>query len=183
MQLNRYNALLLATTLSVSTGAFPTTQTQKTQTAPPDNVTETYGDWVVHCATPTGPDGKTLPRVCEMSQELRQKSTNQRVLALAVQASQQSNEGGDLTVVAPFGLDLKQGIQINLGKVSLLSMAFQTCLPGGCIATGKLTRWQLNTLTKKDKATVTMTNTNGQPLHLDISLSGFSAGLKRLRSM
>lgn len=118
-----------------------------------------------------------------MNQELRQKSTNQRVLALAVQASQKSNEGGDLTVVTPFGLDLKQGIQINLGKVSLLSMAFQTCLPGGCIATGKLTHWQLNTLAKKDKATVTMTNTNGQPLHLDISLSGFSAGLKRLRSM
>ena len=118
-----------------------------------------------------------------MTQELRQKSTNQRVLALAVQPGQKSDEGGNLTVVAPFGLDLKQGVKIELGKVSLLSMAFQTCLPGGCIATGKLTSQQLNTLAKKDKATVTMTNTNGQPLHLDISLSGFSAGLKRLRSM
>ena len=183
MQLNTYKALLLAAALVISTGASSKTQSPQPQPTPPANVTETYGDWVVHCATPAGPDGKTLPRVCEMAQELRQKSTNQRVLALAVQPSQKSDEGGDVTVVAPFGLDLKQGVKIDLGKVSLLSMEFRTCLPSGCIATGKLTSQQLNTLVKGDKATVTMTDTNGQPLHLDISLSGFSAGLKRLRSM
>jgi invasion protein IalB len=115
-----------------------------------------------------------------MTQELRQQDNNQRLLALGLQASE---NGGALTVIAPFGLLLSQDIKIEIANVQVAAVPFRTCLPGGCIATTWLDATSMAAFAKGAEAVVVMTSTTRQQLRITISLNGFSAALNRLRAL
>lgn len=148
----------------------------------PTSLTETYGQWVVRCVTPAAAEGaEPTTQICEMSQELRQRETNQRVLAVSLQ--QRKEEGASLTIVAPFGLLLSEGVKIEVGEVKLLNAAFRTCLSAGCVAVADLAQADIDVLAAGETATVLMADTNNQELRINVSLTGFTAAWNRLKGM
>jgi invasion protein IalB len=166
----------LATGL-VLTGATKTEAQTATPVAP-SSLTETYGDWAVRCVSPTAAEGQTAPaRVCEMTQELTQQGTGQRVLAISLQSTE---AGGRMTVVAPFGLLLSAGLTMDVAEVPLLEAPFRTCLPAGCIVVSDLDQADMDLLAAGDTAKVHMRSQNGEDLALDVSLAGFTAAWNRL---
>lgn len=153
----------------------------QTATETPSSLTETYGDWVVRCVSPAAVEGQPAPaRVCEMTQELQQKNTGQRVLAVSVQKADPATR---LTVVAPFGLLLSEGVKVSVADKELLSANFRTCLPGGCIAVSDLDEAALTALAAGDQAVVAMVDTNAQPVNINVSLAGFTNAWNRLKGL
>ena len=150
----------------------------QTTSMTPSSLTETYGDWAVRCVSLAAAEGQAVPaRVCEMTQELTQQATGQRVLAMSLQSTE---AGGRVTVVAPFGLLLSAGLMIDLAEVPLLEAEFRTCLPAGCIVVSDLDQAGVDLLAGGDSAKVHMRSQNGDDLALDISLTGFAAAWNRL---
>ena len=124
-------------------------------------------------------EGQTEPmRVCEMRQELRQAQSNQRVLTVALQPA--DDEGANITLVAPFGLLLSEGISISVADNDLLSVPFRTCLPGGCIGQAQVSQSVIAQLVAGDEARVSMVTNAEQPLAVTVSLIGFTAAWNRL---
>jgi invasion protein IalB len=181
-----HHVTLAATAILMTTALSGPLQAQETTAEAPTSLTETYRDWVVRCVTPAAAvEGQTASpvRICEMTQELRQQDSGQRVLALSVIRSADDANTASLTLVSPFGLLLSAGIQIEVSEAALLDMAFRTCLPAGCIALSDLTADQISVLAAGETATVILTDTNGQTLRLDVSLAGFTAAWNRLKDL
>lgn len=173
-------SLVLITGLLL-TGSMPTMTKAQAAEPAPDSLTETYGDWIVHCVTPASTDGAASgPQICEMTQELRQKANNQRVLAVSVQPNE--NEA-DITIVGPFGLKLSAGIRLSVEESDVLAIGFHTCLPAGCVANSHLDSAALATLLESDSAKVSMVDTGDNILEISISLNGFTAAFARLKEL
>lgn len=169
--------LTLAALLVAASGVWA----QTAETAP-DHLQESYRDWVLRCQTPQATEGgATTGRICEIAQELTQSDTNQRVLTIALQAL--PDETARLTLVTPFGLRLSDGVAIDVAPGRLTQLAFRTCLPQGCIASGALDIEALERLSTGEKATVQMTGDSGQPFALEVSLNGFAAAWSRLTGL
>lgn len=174
-------AAVVCTLLSVTGQSFA-------QEPAPSALSETYQDWVVQCATAqvTEKDGKKQSggRICQISQELLQASSRERVLTIAFDAAQGEGKGLSGTIIVPFGLDLQSGITLRLEKKALLKAAFKTCLPQGCLvpiaADGALEK----ELRAGAKLIVEVaTADTGQRLELGVSLKGFSQSLDRLMKL
>jgi len=155
-------------------GGIGMAEAQTTEETTPSSLMETYGDWIVRCMNADEGRG----RICEMTQELRQQSTGQRVLVVSVGATE---DGSDINIVAPFGLDLSKGLQISIADEVLSHMWFWTCLPAGCVAQGPLEASLLERLKDGDTAMIHLTQTNAQGVDLGVSLAGFTAAWKRLK--
>ena len=156
---------------------------QQAASEAPTALSETYGDWVVRCATPATVEGQPAPaRQCEVTQELRQQDSNQRVMALSLRKGAEADTGA-LTVVAPFGLLLSAGVLIDVGETPLLELGFQTCLPAGCIALSDMTTEEITAMAAGETAAVVFTDTSNQPLSLNVSLEGFAAAWNRLKGL
>lgn len=152
----------------------------QTASETPSSLTETYGDWVVRCVSPEAAEGQPAPaRVCEMTQELQQQ-TGRRVLAASLQKAE---SGARLTVIAPFGLLLSEGVKLSVGETQVAALGFTTCLPAGCVAVSDLDVTAVDTLAAGDQALVEMTDTNTQPVKLNLSLKGFTAAWNKLASL
>jgi invasion protein IalB len=175
LSMQRFTKTVLAA-MWLSSAAFATAvQAQDEQ---PSSMQETYDDWMVQCHTVAKEDIKT--KSCEMSQELRQKDSNQRVLAIGIVPA-----SGDLktraTVIAPFGLLLANGLAVEVAEKELMRGTFKTCLPAGCIVEINLSDELIKTLAANEKASVVMTASDtGQPVRTNISLKGFLLAWNRL---
>ena len=175
----KYTTLMAGLVAGLTLGSGETMA--QTVNEAPTSLTETYGDWVVRCVSPEAAEGQPASgRVCEMTQELQQQQTGQRVLALSVQKAESS---GRLTVVAPFGLLLSEGVKLSVGEMPLVALGFTTCLQAGCIAVSNLEAAAIDTLAAGDQVVVEMTDTNDQPLKLNVSLRGFTAAWNKLASL
>ena len=150
----------------------------------PDRLNETYRDWVVQCVTQAvsqPQDGAASTRVCEMVQQLSQRESGQRVLTVGLRRT----EGGGtaMTVIAPFGVLLSDGVRIRLEDTDVIQMGFLTCLSNGCIANADLESDAVAAMERGTGATVRMQTLQGQALDLEVSLMGFTAAMNRLRSL
>lgn len=184
LQYKKKKAIVVAVALAA---AAMTTQAQTSSDAP-TSFSETYNNWVVRCVTQQVAEGQSATRICEMTQELRQQKNNQRILTMVLQAKKgiEARLGtgvASLTIIAPFGLLFSEGVKLNLLESTLVSISYKTCLPTGCIAVSDLTIDQINELSKADKTTVIMTDTNNQVLKLSLSMAGFRAAWKRLEKL
>lgn len=148
-------------------------------TGTPSALSETYGDWVVRCNTTTVSEQPKL--ICEMAQELTQRDSGQRILAISLQPNE---TGAQITFIAPFGLLLAKGLHVDIGEALLLDTGFKTCLPAGCIAITDMSVGAIAALTAGDEATAVMVGYgNGQEIRITIPLTGFAAAWNRLKDM
>lgn len=141
----------------------------------PSMLSETYGAWTVQCVNAT--EGDQPGRACQMSQELLQQETRQRVLLFALSME---GEAARATLVMPFGLLLSDGVRLELAETELLSGTFRTCLPAGCIVEIDVPATAIEQLQTGENVTVAMTSMAEQPVRTDMSLEGFTAAYQRL---
>lgn len=142
----------------------------------PSTLSETYEAWTVQCANRA--EGEQIQRTCQMSQELLQQGTGQRVLMVAIGNADQGGAKG--TMVLPFGLRLSDGVSVNIAEEEVLRGVYRTCLPAGCVSEIDLSEELLGKLANAEAASVLMTADNGQPVKTDVSLKGFKPAYQRL---
>ncbi|WP_171182293.1 invasion associated locus B family protein [Ruegeria sp. HKCCD8929] len=143
----------------------------------PNALSETYGVWAVQCKTANAPEGDETIRTCQVSQELRQADTQQRVISAVFTANPDK-----LTLITPFGLQLGEGVRFSTGNGELPVGWFSTCLQTvGCVADIAPDADGMENLQSSQTLTVLMTSINGQTLRADLSLNGFKDAVKRLR--
>lgn len=173
--LNVFSALLVTGFL-----AAPAVGQETTTDTGPSTLSETYDSWTVQCARTTT-NGQTT-RNCQMSQELLQPESRQRVMLIAI-APKQGDGAPKATIVAPFGLLLSEGLRIEAADSELLRGTFRTCMPGGCISEVELSDDLVKQLQGAEKVTVVMTANDGQVVRTDVSFQGFSAAYRRLLAL
>jgi invasion protein IalB len=154
--------------------------------AAPSALSETYGDWVVSCATVQAADKKDSERksACQMSQELRQGQSGKRALLIlfGIDATDKTLLSG--TVVAPFGLDLKSGLTLRISDNVHLEAPFKTCFPQGCVApVGADSKFQAAMRTGEKLTVVMKAADSGQAVNMDVSLKGFGQAHDRLTTL
>jgi invasion protein IalB len=171
----RVAAALAAVTLAVI--ASNGLRAQETAAAAlPDALQETYRDWLVRCEI-----AADAARLCSMSQELTQMQSGQRVLSVALRRGADGTAA--LTVIAPFGLRLADGVAIAVDGAALLAIPFRTCLPVGCVATTELDATTIDSLGAGTAAEVTLVSDGGEALPLAVSLAGFANAWARLGTL
>jgi invasion protein IalB len=173
---NLLSSLLLSSLLAGPAVAQEATTTD----TGPSTLSETYESWTVQCAK-TAINGQPT-RNCQMSQELLQPESRQRVLLFAI-APKQGEGATKATLVMPFGLLLSEGLRIEAADKELLRGTFRTCMPGGCISEVDLSDDLVKQMQGLEKLTVVMTANDGQVARTDVSLSGFSAAYRRLLAL
>lgn len=146
----------------------------------PDRMQETYRDWILRCEAPEMPDETPAAQSCEIVQELFQTETNQRLLSVTLQAA---DGGAEMLLVTPFGLRLADGVTIAVDEETLAQVAFFTCLPQGCIATGELDADMLARLAPSETAEILMAGQGGGEVSISVSLNGFAAAWDRLAEL
>ncbi|MQT15104.1 invasion associated locus B family protein [Segnochrobactrum spirostomi] len=182
-------ALVTAMTLAMTVCAEA--QTTKTKTAPsasaeqatstlPGGATslqETYDDWSVACAMPGG------RKSCSFSQTQVNQQNQQRVLAIELTSGQDGAITGVLAM--PFGLALADGVTLQIDDAAPGGqIAYQTCLPVGCVVPLKFNADYLANLEKGKQLKVNAVAADtGKPLTFTISLKGFAPALSRTRSL
>lgn len=144
----------------------------------PTSLSETYDAWTVQCANQQ--QGEATRRLCQMSQTLLQKESQQRVLTFALRRSE---DRAIVTLVLPFGLLLSEGFRIQIADEEILRGDYRTCLPAGCIAETEISAEAISQLEAAETVSVLITATSGQEIKTDISLKGFSAAYQRLTAL
>lgn len=152
------------------------------QTAVPSMTTESFGDWVVRCAAVTSEGGDASApiagRICEMTQEHSDRASGMRVLAIGIGAI---DGGAGLTLVAPFGLKLAEGLLLENGPGYRKQFEFETCLPAGCVVRSELSATEIDDLTSQQTLSVTMISTDGSALGVALSTDGMRDSWERLQ--
>jgi len=134
---------------------------------------ETYQDWSVNCQAVKD------ATQCLLSQAQNSSQSGQRVLAVQLHRGAEGNAEGEL--VMPFGLNLSKGASIKIDEAPLSTVAFSTCLPGGCIAPLSFNAKQLGRLKTANNLQIMVTGlTPTQPLVFKVSLKGFGKALERI---
>jgi invasion protein IalB len=175
MRRKRSIPLILLTAMAALGVTSALAQESETDPAKPTALSETYDAWTVQCAT-TG-EGEQQRRQCQMSQELLQQESRQRMLLFAVTKGEGTAKA---TLVGPFGLLLSEGIRIEIAGKELMRGQFRTCFPAGCVVEMDLPDEAMTQLQAAETASVLLTAVNGQTVKTDISLKGFAAAYKRL---
>lgn len=144
----------------------------------PDTLTERYRDWVVRCV-----GAGAVGRSCEMTQELRQRDSGQRVLALAVQRGE--GDAGQITAIGPFGVRLAEGLALAEpeGGAVLAELPFVTCMPDGCIAARTIDAPLLEALRAGTAIEARLVAMSSETVRLSLSLMGFTAAWERLGTL
>ena len=180
---NIFNVLVFAVfgLLGTSDGALA----QGSGGPAPSSLAETYTDWVVRCVSVQDASGDVRQN-CEMAQELSQQDSGQRILAMSIRAE---GEGALMTLVAPFGLLLSDGLRMEVSEAPLFSVPFRTCLPVGCVASLKVDIPVIAALAAGDMADILLTSTGAQagsetkPVKISLSLAGFTAAWNRVKTI
>ncbi len=91
-------------------------------------------------------------------------------------------EGTLMRVLAPSGVFLPNGLALEVDNKGLGRIGFLRCLPNGCIAQAELDKKLLKALTTGGKANFIIYEAPGRGLALSVSLKGFTAAYKALKS-
>lgn len=168
--------LLVASIVALAT---PTAMAQgETNMQAPTSLSETYDAWTVQCANQQ--QGEKTQRICQMSQQLLQQKTRQRVLTFAISMA---DKNAKVTLVLPFGLLLSEGVRVQIADEEVLRGAYRTCLPDGCVAEIELPAETIEKFESAETASVLMTANSGQPVKTDVSLKGFTSAFQRLSAL
>lgn len=134
-----------------------------------------FGDWVLRCRAGRAEGEAAAAETCEITQEFKQAETGQRVIALGLRAQDQD---AMLTIVAPLGVTLSQGLTLEADGEALLALPFARCVPQGCITFGPLKAEDITRMAKSEAlaAVMAVSAADGAQQALSITLSGNGLG-------
>ena len=153
------------------------------QESGPSAFSETYNNWTVRCAVEQTQEGESV-RQCAMEQRFiwQDSDSGQTRLLLTVVLTPSLDDGGmDAVVVAPFGLLFEPGLRLRADDHEGTTLAFNTCVPDGCIAGGPLSPETIWSFRAGTVLHVEAEPADGSdPFRLEGSLNGFTNASKRL---
>ena len=156
----------------------------RAQTSQPSALSETYGNWTVRCtAEPAQEDASG--RRCAMEQRFvwQDRESGQHRPLLTVTLTPLPAAGGmEAVVLTPFGLLFAGGLRLRTDEGRSATFPFHTCLPGGCVARGRVDREMLDGLRAGVVLHVEADPADGgDPFQLEGSLIGFTSAYRRLQ--
>ncbi len=173
-------AALFFTALDVSAFAV----TVKPKTGPDSKIVKSKGaqivsgSWNLGCA-PVGGDKKLL---CEASRTIVLKNTGKVLLSVFITPWTQTKATAAyvLRLQLPHGLNLPEGVQIQIDDGEINSPVFQTTNQNGIYARIGLTKKLLNSLQTGKILNVRFSAMNGNKLSIPVSLNGFAPVFARM---
>lgn len=158
--------LLLATGLAVAEDGKPA------ETKPSD-----ANPWVVNCSS--GSTGTELQ--CQVSQNLTEAKTGQRVLTVTVRR-QQGAAGFAMLLALPHGLFLPSGTSYQIDGGRKATVAIQTSDQNGAYAAVPLAPELIKAMRSGTTLNIGMESVTRKPVTIPVSLKGFGAAIDKLEA-
>ncbi|MGI9465339.1 MAG: invasion associated locus B family protein [Aestuariivirgaceae bacterium] len=148
-------------------------------------VIATHGKWTLTCEKNEvkQPDG-TSKKPCAMVQSTQHPERKSIALTLILLKSEKDGKPNTMMrVMAPIGVFLPTGIALEIDGAAVGRVPFTRCLPQVCIAFAEASPPTLEKLKKGGKANFIIYEGPGRGMSLELSLKGFTAGLKKLHEL
>ncbi len=130
-----------------------------------------YKDWTLVCEVPEGE-----PKRCILTQAISNSDGSVEVLKATIGYFGENGQAA-LVLTAPLGIALRPGIAIQIDENEAFGLPFDRCHPNGCLAGTALDPQLMAELKAGVTAKVELHLTPRQSRTLELSLSGFTAGL------
>lgn len=131
----------------------------------------TAPNWLVTCSNQI--DAARL--TCSMSQSVVLAANGTRLMTAVVQPK---DDGHELELVLPFGLDLQAGVQLVIDQTDWQKLPVSTCEAGACYSAMPLDAAAITRLTEGAALDVKLINRQGEEVTLSLTLAGFSSSLE-----
>jgi invasion protein IalB len=141
------------------------------QKDPRDSMTTiaTLDDWRLTCPPRTSKKG-----FCVMQSTIAQPGTTNVVAELSVAPR---NNSDVLTVLAPLGVYIPQGVKVIVGSGEAKTLPFTTCVQLGCVASLPIDSNLAAELSQSPGGRITLASGDGKLLPLHFSLRGYRDAL------
>ncbi|WP_245442049.1 invasion associated locus B family protein [Mesorhizobium hawassense] len=159
-------ALLLLTGVAMAEDATPA------ETKPAD-----VNPWAVNCSS--GSTGTELQ--CQVSQNLTEAKTGQRVLTVTVRR-QQGAQGFAMLLALPHGLFLPSGASYQIDSGKKATVAIQTSDQNGAYAAVPLSAELIKAMRSGTALNVGMESVTRKPVTIPVSLKGFGAAIDKVQA-
>lgn len=124
-------------------------------------------NWLVSCNNQQNQDALS----CSISQNIVNRQSNQRIALLQVGRS----DGDDvLEVHVPFGVDISKGLRVSVDGTDIARVLYTTANATGLMARIPMSKQVLGAMTAGRLGTLYVQNVQGQPLEIQVKLSGFT---------
>jgi invasion protein IalB len=177
----RLFAIVGAALVSTAAGAetLPSAPPQPSPPAVPDQLTEVYRSWTVSCRSAAGGGGRT----CTMEQAVIDGASKQTLLRLVITPG--TDGVAAATLIAPFGLELANGIVLDVDGGESFTAPFKSCYQFGCVAPLALDGKRREAMRTGGaiRARMAPADDPSKTLDLKLSLDGFTNALKRLEEL
>ena len=168
--------------LTLSTGSMLADDTKETKhidAAKEAMPTPTDGNpWAVNCSS-----GSTSAELqCQVSQNLTEAKTGQRVLTVTVR---RDNGNGSLAMLLalPHGLFLPSGASYQIDQGNRMTIAIQTSDLNGAYAATPLSPEFIKAMKSGTNLNIGMESVTRKPVTIPVSLKGFTAAISKLESI
>lgn len=134
--------------------------------------------WAVNCAS-----GSTINELqCQVSQNLTESKTGQRVLTVTIR--KENADGGLAMLLAlPHGLFLPSGASYQIDQSEKVVIAIQTSDQNGAYAAAPLTPQLITAMKAGTNLNIGMESVTRKPVAIPVSLAGFTAAIEKLQAI
>ncbi len=137
------------------------------------NIAAQETPWQVNCV----PGSNAAQLDCSMVKSLIVGQNGQVLAQTAVVAG----EPDALRILVPHGMALAEGLRVSVDGTEVATPAFRTSLQGGALAVADVTPGIEEAMRTGSRLQIEGVQNNGSALRLEMSLSGFSAAMDKLR--
>jgi len=134
-----------------------------------------YGDWEMRCDTPPGASQEQCGLVQSIAAEDK-PNVNLQIIVVKVA----DGKGSILRVVAPLGVFLPRGLNLNIDGNNIGKTGFGRCLPNGCYAEVGIDDKLLAQLRNGQSAVFSIFDTPEEGIGIPVALNGFKDGYDNL---
>ncbi len=134
--------------------------------------------WAVNCSSGSA----TTELQCQVSQNLTEAKTGQRVLTVTVR---RDNGNGSLAMLLalPHGLFLPSGASFQIDQGQTTTIAIQTSDQNGAYAATPLSADLIKAMKSGTNLNIGMESVTRKPVTIPVSLAGFTAAVAKLESI
>lgn len=171
-------AILLGLSIRLGAGVSSAEEAKPAEAKPADAQPAERGNpWVVNCST--GTTGTTLE--CQVSQNLTEAKTGQRVLTVTVR---RQNDSAALAMILalPHGLYLPAGASYQIDAGQKATVAIQTSDQNGAYAALPLSTELLAAMKTGTNLNIGMETATRKPITIPVTLAGFTAAIDKLEA-
>ncbi|MGN6305569.1 MAG: invasion associated locus B family protein [Mesorhizobium sp.] len=171
-------AILLGLSIQLGAGVSSAEEAKPAEAKPADaQPAERDNPWVVNCST--GTTGTTLE--CQVSQNLSEAKTGQRVLTVTVR---RQNDSAALAMILalPHGLYLPAGASYQIDAGQKATVAIQTSDQNGAYAALPLSTELLAAMKTGTNLNIGMETATRKPITIPVTLAGFTAAIDKLEA-